>query len=55
MPPGGLVLNDELQMNVVKVTNQLASTGALMLIGSAGSGRRTAVQLAAHYLGHDVH
>ena len=55
LPPGGLVLNEELTMNVVKVTNQLASNGALMLIGSSGSGRRTAVQLGAHYLGYAVH
>ena len=48
---GGLVTTSQLLHSIVKVTVQLGNSGGnLVLIGSPGSGRRTAVQLGSFFL-----
>ena len=51
LPAGGLVTVSQLLYSIIKVTVQLGNSGGnLVLIGSPGSGRRTAVQLGAYFL-----
>ena len=49
LPEGGLVVCPQLLNTIVNVATQIGTRdGHLVLIGSPGSGRRTAVQLAAY-------